>query len=314
MPTELRVGLFEADPDLAGPLSPEEREQAERVRLQARQLNGDFDLASLLDSAQAFAALVYDGIVMHRIRLGEHETLRMLGPGDLLTVSSTGASMLIAETVYTAAADTKVALLDDRVLAAAQRWPRLFAAMVSKSAEQTERLTLQLAICQLPRVADRLLALMWLLADSWGRVTRSGVALPLALTHDALGAMIGARRPTVTLAIGELTERGAIVRQDRTWLLLEQQPELARAAPRAEAPGLIDWQSTRWSTGDLVSAHTMLWTHDELMTSIERLRSEHNANEERVSKRLAEARRTRERVAERRAQMYDRRVSRRPSP
>ena len=52
---------------------------------------------------------------------------------------------------------------------------------------------------------------MWLLAESWGRVTQAGIRLPLGLTHDVLGALVGARRPTVTLALRELTERGAIL-------------------------------------------------------------------------------------------------------
>lgn len=44
------------------------------------------------------------------------------------------------------------------------------------------------------------------------------------LTHDALGALVGARRPTITLAVRELTDRGAIVRQDQGWLLVEPPP------------------------------------------------------------------------------------------
>ena len=108
-----------------------------------------------------------------------------------------------------------MAILGSEVLIAAHRWPRIVAGLNARIGEQSERLTTQLAICQLPRVDQRVLAMMWLLAESWGRVTAAGTTLPLALTHDALGALVGARRPTVTLALGELTDRGAIVRQDR---------------------------------------------------------------------------------------------------
>ena len=78
-------------------------------------------------------------------------------------------------------------------------------------ADGAQRLAVQLAICQLPRVQDRVLAMLWLLAESWERVTSSGTTLSLSLTHQAL---VGARRPTVTLALGELAERGAVVQQD----------------------------------------------------------------------------------------------------
>ena len=72
-------------------------------------------------------------------------------------------------------------------------------------------MTVQLVICQLPRVEDRVLAVLWLLAESWGHVTPAGVRLPLALTHETLGALIGARRPTVTLALRKLTDDGTLV-------------------------------------------------------------------------------------------------------
>jgi CRP/FNR family cyclic AMP-dependent transcriptional regulator len=314
MPTELRVGLFEAEPDLARPLSAEEREQAGRIRLSARQLDGDLDARRLLEETQAFGMLVYEGMLLHRLRLGEHETLRLIGGGDVLAVPDTDGSALVAESTWTATPNTRVALLDDRLLATAQRWPRLFSALISKSAEQTERIALQLAICQLPRVADRLLAIMWLLSESWGRVTSSGVKLPLTLTHDALGAMIGARRPTVTLAIGELTQRGALVRQDGGWLLLERPRTLKRAAASAEDPALVPQAPTRWSAEARVDAGALLWNHDELLASIDRLRIEHLANRERVNKRLADSRRTREHVAALRAQVRGERVTPRRGP
>jgi CRP/FNR family cyclic AMP-dependent transcriptional regulator len=314
MPTELRVGLFEAEPDLARPLSAEEREQAGRIRLSARQLAGELDIRRLLDEADAFGMLVYEGMLLHRLRLGEHETLRLLGGGDVLAIADTDGSALVAESTCTATPDTRVALLDDRLLATAQRWPRLFSALIAKSAEQTERIALQLAICQLPRVADRLLAIMWLLSESWGRVTGSGVKLPLTLTHDALGAMIGARRPTVTLAIGELAQRGSLVRQDGGWLLLERPRTLTRSQAPAEAPALVPQAPTRWSVEERVDAGALLWTHDELLSSIDRLRIEHLANRERVAKRLAEARRTRERVVAQRAGVRGARVSPRHGP
>ena len=34
--------------------------------------------------------------------------------------------------------------------------------------------------------------MMWLLAESWGQVTSAGTTLPLTLTHDTLGGLVGA--------------------------------------------------------------------------------------------------------------------------
>ena len=80
MPTELRVGLFEAEPDLARPLSADEREQAGRIRLSALELEGDLDPRRLLEEAHAFGMLVYEGMLLHRLRLGEHEQERLPFP------------------------------------------------------------------------------------------------------------------------------------------------------------------------------------------------------------------------------------------
>jgi CRP-like cAMP-binding protein len=106
-------------------------------------------------------------------------------------------------------------------LAALDRWPRLMMGFCARPAQQVDRLAAQLVVCQLSRVEDRVLALMWLLAESWGQVTPAGTRLPLDLTHEAIGEMVGARRPTVILAVRALADEGAMVRQERGWLLLK---------------------------------------------------------------------------------------------
>jgi CRP/FNR family transcriptional regulator, cyclic AMP receptor protein len=51
-------------------------------------------------------------------------------------------------------------------------------------------------------------------------VTPDGITIPLPLSHQRLAELVGAHRPAVTSAVGELTRRGAISRRvDRTWLL-----------------------------------------------------------------------------------------------
>ena len=126
---------------------------------------------------------------------------------------------------------TRIAVLDDRFLLAARRWPRLVSALFELLGEQRDRLMMQLVIAEQPRVEDRLLMLFWQLADRFGRVTPDGITIQLALTHEALGRLIGARRPTVTLALRMLGERGAIERRaDRSWLVKELPQDTAVTA------------------------------------------------------------------------------------
>ena len=61
------------------------------------------------------------------------------------------------------------------------------------------------------------------IAERTGRVTAEGTIIPVRLTHEALGKLVGARRPTVSLAMKELAADGRLRRQpDGTWLLLDE--------------------------------------------------------------------------------------------
>jgi hypothetical protein len=62
-------------------------------------------------------------------------------------------------------------------------------------------LAFQRAIAQLPRVDDRMLVLLWALAERWGRVSPDGVRVPVGLPHRMLATLVGARRPSVTTAL-----------------------------------------------------------------------------------------------------------------
>jgi hypothetical protein len=58
------------------------------------------------------------------------------------------------------------------------------------------------------------------LGDRWGHVTREGTVVPLPLSHEILGQLVGARRPTVTIAVRALVASGIIQRRpDGSWLL-----------------------------------------------------------------------------------------------
>jgi len=60
--------------------------------------------------------------------------------------------------------------------------------------------------------------------------------VPLALTHRILGQLVGARRPTVSTALGELAERNELNRRaDGSWLL-RGDPPTASSLGRRPAP------------------------------------------------------------------------------
>src|SRR5438270_3806070 len=178
------VRLLSVAPDLADFLRPEELQYAIQVALPVVKVSGALDIADVLRHAGAFAALVTDGMVLRQMRIGEQPGLRLIGPGEVVSIGTAPRSALLIESDCRAVEGTRLALLGVEFLAASHRWPRLTVGLEARTADGIERLATQLAICQLPRVQDRLLAMMWLLAESWGHVTPTGTTLSLSLTHE----------------------------------------------------------------------------------------------------------------------------------
>jgi CRP-like cAMP-binding protein len=120
---------------------------------------------------------------------------------------------------------------------AARRWPSLAENLVARALAQADRLAEHAAILQLTRVDLRLLAVLWHLAERFGRVTPGGVVVPLELTHAQLGRLVGAQRSTVSLAVARLDEEGLVRRGDSGWVLVpESRRSLDPAPERAALP------------------------------------------------------------------------------
>lgn len=302
----LRVRLLEVEPDLGTYLSADERHQAAQVAVRVRIVRQrELDVDELLSDSGAFAAVILEGVLLHRMAIGDQPALRLLGPGDMLARAGDTRSSPLVRTSYHVPGELRLAMLDDRVLLTARRFPNLFTGLQTRMGEQHQRLATQLAICQLPRVEDRVLALLWLLAETWGRVTPSGTVVPLALTHDALGELVGARRPTVTLALKELSDRGAVFRQAGQWLLLhppphgsaprpphgDSSPAALRAEPEIGAGGESVWRERPREPAPDPG-------FEQLEQTVSALRRTHDRSAEELRSRLDRSRRLRERSRE----------------
>ncbi len=181
-----------------------------------------------LASQRSRYLLVVDGLVKREVTLQGNVASELLGPEDCLALDAPEEDPLGTQVRVTAMTPVRVASLDAPMLA--RLTPTQLGTLVRRSGAQASRMALHRAVLQLPRVEDRLLALMRLLAARFGRVTPDGVRVPLSLNHAELGHLVGARRPTISLAAKLLTEKGTLRRlEDGSWLL--RTPELtARAA------------------------------------------------------------------------------------
>ena len=272
---------------------------------------GQLELDELLDTHKAFGATVLDGLVMGSQRVGRQTGIHLLGPGDLLPGVSEIWPEWLGDLEFRAAAPVRLALIGNDLLVAVHRWPRIVQGLYASVGEQLHRLSAQLVICQLPRVEDRVLAILWLLAESWGQVTPGGVRLPLTLTHETLGALVGARRPTVTLALRKLTDEGALVTQESGWLLLEP-PALPVEAAATNAPASTpEPLLRRWVPAPALAPAPApapeVKAYAELRDTVQRLREQHRSARQQSQERL-------ERISTARARLIAsrRRMERRP--
>jgi CRP/FNR family transcriptional regulator, cyclic AMP receptor protein len=218
------IPLLEADAEFGEGLSPSELEAAVRaVVVHAQTLDaGPWDpLEEPWPVAPTLGLLVLEGVLTRDIVFAGRTTTELLGAGDVLRPWEDDVQFdpLPFGVAWHVHEPTRVAVLDSRFALAAARWPALAGALSRRHVRRARSLAFQLAIAQLPRVDDRLLVLLWALAERWGRVSPQGVRLPLALPHRTLATLVGARRPSVTTALSGLTRDGLVERTEDGWLL-----------------------------------------------------------------------------------------------
>lgn len=245
--SEPPIRLLDAEPDLIRFVPARHRDEARGVLFPVHCVGkGPFEIGEVLAETGSFGAMLLEGMVLHDLQMGGRRGARLLGPGDFVFRTHIARSSLVGDSSCRVVVATRVALLGHDALLASRRWPQLVAGLQARAAEQTERIIAQLLICQLPRVEDRVLSMLWLLAESWGSVGPGGTQLPVRLTHETLGALIGAQRSTVTLALRELGERGDVVRQEHGFLLVGRPPAGANV-PYIDGPEMTARGATGWT-------------------------------------------------------------------
>jgi hypothetical protein len=178
-------------------------------------------MGSWQESNAMLGLFIVEGLVLRDSDLGSRSTTEVLGAGDLLRAWERDESLhaLPVELRWSVLEDARIAVLDRRFLQAAVRYPTVIDGLFGRAARRNRWLTVRLVVNQLVRLEDRLMLALWALAERWGRVTTEGVLVPLGLTHSTLARLVGARRPSVTSAIGELSRDGVLERTEGGWLL-----------------------------------------------------------------------------------------------
>ncbi len=219
------ISIVVADPELGDLLSPEEFERARAEALtRVRQLSsGAWRVEDAIESdIHHRGFMVIDGLISRDVDVLGKRCVELLGPGDVLRPWSWDeeGSHVQAEVGWAVLEPSRLAVLDHGLVVRITPWPQLGLELFNRGTRRAHSLAVALAIAHHQRVDERLLLTLWHLAERWGRVVPEGIAVPLPLPHQRLADLIGAHRPAVTTAMGELRRSGVLSRrEDRTWIL-----------------------------------------------------------------------------------------------
>jgi hypothetical protein len=228
------ISIVDADPDLGDLLDKEQLERARREAItRVRRLSpGTWDAAAALEADTHHRGfLMIDGLIAREVEVLGRRCVELIGHADVLrpwTWDPEG-SHVKAEVGWRVLEPTSLAVLDHRLVTRMNPWPKLGEELFNRGTRRAHSLAVALAISHHPRVEDRLVLTLWHLAERWGRVRSDGIAVPLPLSHERLANLVGAHRPTVTTAIGDLVKAGGISRgEDQVWVLHGSPPDELR--------------------------------------------------------------------------------------
>jgi hypothetical protein len=225
-PTHGVVRLLREDPDLGAMLPPADRERLEKLlHAPLILLRGKTWHPPDGDHERMLGMLVLGGLVGRRLHLGESRSIELLGRGDIVRPwQDPPEAGIPAHVDWQVLAPARLALLDERIT----RWiglrHELTLAFATRMARRAHTAAYMTAIAHVKRVEERLLAMLWHVATNWGHVTPSGIRIPFRLTHEVLGQLVGAHRPSVTIGLTRLRERGDVARTEDGRFLLPGQP------------------------------------------------------------------------------------------
>ncbi|MBV8989472.1 MAG: Crp/Fnr family transcriptional regulator [Solirubrobacterales bacterium] len=219
------ISIVDADPDLADLLDEAELARARRQALtrERRLSTGNWDAVGAVEPDKHHRGfLIIEGLLSREVDVLGRTCVELLGPGDVLRPWRWDAegSHVHAEVGWVVLEPTRLAVLDHGLVIRMNPWPQLGVELFARGTRRAHHLAVALAIAHHQRVDDRLLLTLWHLAERWGRVRSGGIVVPLPLSHQRLADIVGAHRPSVTTAMGDLVRSGVVSRgRDGNWVL-----------------------------------------------------------------------------------------------
>ncbi len=219
--------LLARDRDLARQLAeqgaspPDGSLKAPTLRLD----RGPWRVGSGAPTGDHLGFLILDGLIGRRCFVPDRgRSLELLGRGDLLRPWQEDPASF-SQISWTVFERSSIAVLEGSFAALARDTPEVLEALTERALRRSRRLAVSSAIANTVGVEDRILLVLWLLAELWGENRSEGARIPYRISHQTLADLVGARRPTVTLAVRALTERALLDRAESgEWILLGSPP------------------------------------------------------------------------------------------
>jgi CRP-like cAMP-binding protein len=218
--------VLDLDPDLLKHVEPE---LAARLRRQVLAEVMTLEPGEWRPHAPAepiLGLLVLDGLLSKSATIDGRNGIELFGQGDILRPEAGDAGdpgSVTFDVSWTVLDDTWVAVLDAEFQQIAARCPGLMTGVIDRVLHRTS-VAHSRALAQMPALDQRLLIVLWQLADRWGHVESGGVSLPLQISQTALGHLVGAQRQSVSRALGTLLRSGTVQRRESDFLLRGMPP------------------------------------------------------------------------------------------
>jgi CRP/FNR family transcriptional regulator, cyclic AMP receptor protein len=223
----MRANLLEADPDLGRYLQPDSvRALQSSLHADVLELTpGPWLPPSSSPEPGHLGYLILSGMLVRQVTVDRSRSGELLAAGDLIR-PWVEDPVSFCDADWHALEPCRLAILSRTVALRLCARPELNAALLDKQMERSRSLAISAATENVRGLDKRLLVLFWHLAERWGHRERDHVIVPLRLTHETLSILVGARRPSVTTALSDLSAQGVLRRRDDdAWVLTGAPPQ-----------------------------------------------------------------------------------------
>lgn len=220
------VQLLECEPELGDGLSEEALAAASHALPVPTTVlkKGSWSPRPEPSEAGCLGYLIAKGLLVRRVEVAQGSSVELLGKGDLLRPWQEDASSFCAAS-WEVLERATLAVLGPGFVRGLGQWPAIAANVAARGIRRSRALAADSAIASIVGIEERLLILLWHIAERWGEARKDGVHISVRLPHRLLAELVGARRPSVTSALSGLQKAG---RLDSTasgrWVLLGDPP------------------------------------------------------------------------------------------